>query len=132
MSEAAFVAEVLEQSGARLLLDVNNAYVNAVNDGEDPLVFLEALPLERVAAIHVAGHERREEHGLVIDTHGADVVDPVLALLTWTIERTGPLPVVLERDHAIPALDVLLEEVGRVGAAYRAGLRAWEARGHGR
>jgi len=129
MSEAAFVGEVLERSGAGLLLDVNNAYVNALNEGTDALDFLRALPLDRVRAIHLAGHEFREEHQLVIDTHGADVIDPVLSLLTWTVARTGPLPVVLERDNAIPDLDDLLVEVARIEAAYRAGLTSWEALG---
>jgi len=128
MSEAAFLGEVLERSGARLLLDVNNAYVNALNDGADPLDFLGALPLDRVACVHVAGHERFEDLGLVVDTHGADVIEAVLALLTWTIERTGPVPVVLERDHRVPPLDVLLAEVARVSAAYDAGLAAYHAR----
>jgi len=132
MSEAEFIREVLERSGARLLLDVNNAYVNALNDGSDPYKFVESLPLDRVGAVHVAGHERVEAYGLVIDTHGADVVDPVLALLEWTIARTGPVPVVLERDNAIPPLDALLEEMRRVRRAYHAGLGAWEARGNGR
>jgi uncharacterized protein len=129
--EAAFVAEVLDRSGARLLLDVNNVFVNAINDGAEPLAFLAEMPLDRVAAIHVAGHEKRAGSGLVIDTHGADVVREVLSLLTWTIERTGPVPVVLERDHAIPPLDELLTELGRVEAAYQAGLAAWEARARG-
>ncbi len=127
MSEAAFLNEVLLRSDTRLLLDVNNAYVNAQNDGENPLDFLNALPLDRVAAVHIAGHERREDLDLIIDTHGADVVDPVLALLTWTIERTGPLPVVLERDHRIPPLAELLVELSRIDAAYQAGLRLFHA-----
>ncbi len=131
MSEASFVAEVLEKSGAKLLLDVNNVFVNAINDGTDPLVFLAEVPLDRVVAIHVAGHEERAGSGIVVDTHGADVVNEVLALLTWTIERTGPLPVVLERDHAIPSLEGLLVEAARVDAAYQAGLAAREARGRG-
>jgi hypothetical protein len=131
MSEAAFIGEVLERADARLLLDVNNAYVNAVNDGTDPLAFLGALPLERVAAIHVAGHERFEDVGIVVDTHGADVIDPVLELLAWTVERTGPVPVVIERDHNVPPLDALLSEAERVEAAYRRGLarRQEKARG---
>jgi hypothetical protein len=130
MSEAAFVGEVLERSGARLLLDVNNVWVNAHNDGTDPLDFLSHVPLDRVAAIHVAGHERFEDLGLVIDTHGADVIDPVLQLLSWVVERTGPVPVVLERDHHIPSLDVLIAEVERVALAYREGL-ARRGRGTG-
>ncbi|MDI1444671.1 DUF692 domain-containing protein [Polyangium sp. 6x1] len=131
MDEATFLAEVLDRSGSKLLLDVNNVYVNAINDGTDPLAFLAGIPLDRVAAIHVAGHEKREGTGLVIDTHGADVLGEVLSLLTWTIERTGPVPVVLERDHAIPPLDELLGELSRVEAAYQAGLAAREARARG-
>jgi uncharacterized protein len=130
MSEAAFVGEVLERSGARLMLDVNNAYVNALNDGEDPLTFLGALPLDRVVAIHVGGHERFEDVGLVVDTHGATVIDPVLELLTWVIERTGEVPVVIERDNNLPPLEAMLEECARVDTAYRRGLaRRGEARG---
>ncbi|UQA63526.1 DUF692 domain-containing protein [Polyangium aurulentum] len=131
MTEAAFIGEVLERADARLLLDVNNAYVNAVNDGADPLAFLGALPLDRVAAIHVAGHERFEDVGLVVDTHGADVIDPVLELLAWTVERTGPVPVVIERDHNIPPLDELLAEAERVEAAYRRGLERRQERARG-
>ena len=131
MDEADFLAEVLERSGTKLLLDVNNVWVNATNDGFDALSFLRRLPLDRVVQLHVAGHDRSEEHGLVIDTHGADVIDPVLDLCAWVIERTGPLPVVLERDHRIPSLPELLIELARVEAAYARGLAAREAT-HGR
>lgn len=124
MDEADFLAEVLERSSAKLLLDVNNVWVNAANDGFDALAFLRRLPLDRVVQLHVAGHDRSEEHGLVIDTHGADMIDPVLDLCAWVIERTGPLPVVLERDHRIPPLPELLIELARVEAAYTRGLAA--------
>ena len=122
LDEASFIGEVLEKSGASLLLDVNNVYVNARNYGFDPVAFLEALPLDRVVQLHVAGHERSEAEALWIDTHGADMIDPVLDLCAWVIERTGPLPVVLERDHHIPSLPGLLRELARVEAAYRRGL----------
>ena len=127
MDEADFLTEVLERSDAALLLDVNNVWVNATNDGFDALAFLQRLPLDRVVQLHVAGHDRSEEHGLVIDTHGADMIDPVLDLCAWVIERTGPLPVVLERDHRIPPLPELLIELARVEAAYARGLAAREA-----
>jgi uncharacterized protein (UPF0276 family) len=110
MSELEFLQGVLEQSNARLLLDVNNVYVNAKNHGFDPYAFIAGLPLERVVEIHVAGHQTLDS-GLLLDTHGTAVADPVLALLEWTIERTGPVPVLLERDNDVPELPELLAEV---------------------
>ena len=110
MSELEFLQRVLESSDARLLLDVNNVYVNARNHGFDPYEFIAGLPLERVVEIHVAGH-RTLETGLLLDTHGQKVADPVLKLLEWTIERTGPVPVLLERDNDVPELQSLLAEV---------------------
>jgi uncharacterized protein (UPF0276 family) len=127
MTEADFIGEVCERSGAGLLLDVNNAFVNAANYGFDARAFVAKLPLERVVSIHVAGHERIAEHGVIIDTHGADVIDPVLDLLAFAVERTGPVPVVLERDHHVPAYGGLLAEVDRVRAAYERGLAARSA-----
>ena len=113
MSELAFLQHVLAESGAHFLLDVNNVYVNAQNHGFDPYAFIAALPLERVLEIHVAGHQRLDS-GLLLDTHGQAVADPVLALLEWTIERAGPVPVLLERDNDVPDLSELLREVGEL------------------
>jgi uncharacterized protein (UPF0276 family) len=120
--EAEFITEVLGQTGAGLLLDVNNVFVNASNHGFDPVAFLDALPLERTVQIHVAGHVHSEEHGVVIDTHGADVIDPVLSLLERAALRTGPVPVVLERDHQVPSLPALVAETARVREAFERGL----------
>ncbi|MGC4091245.1 MAG: DUF692 domain-containing protein [Polyangiaceae bacterium] len=116
MPEAEFVASVIEKSQVGLLLDVNNVYVNSQNHGESALDFLRAMPLERVVEIHVAGHERQGD--LLIDTHGASVCDPVLELLEWTLERTGPVPVLLERDNDVPALSELLGEVAELSRIY--------------
>ncbi|HEX7453858.1 MAG TPA: DUF692 domain-containing protein [Polyangiaceae bacterium] len=110
MSELQFLQGVLEASNARLLLDVNNVYVNAQNHGFDPYAFIAGLPLERVIEIHVAGHQALDS-GLLLDTHGQAVADPVLQLLEWTIERAGPVPVLLERDNAVPELSELLAEL---------------------
>jgi uncharacterized protein (UPF0276 family) len=110
MSELTFLQRVLEQSDARLLLDVNNVYVNAQNHGFDPREFISGIPLDRVVEVHVAGHETSES-GLLLDTHGQPVADPVLELLEWTLERTGPVPVLLERDNDVPDLAELLAEV---------------------
>jgi uncharacterized protein len=124
LDEADFVVEVLERAGCGLLLDVNNVYVNARNHGFDPVAYIEKIPPARVVAMHVAGHEWRDEHELFLDTHGADVIDPVLSLLTRAVARTGPVPVVLERDNNVPPLDALLAELRSVDAAYQRGLLA--------
>jgi len=122
LDEAAFIGEVLDKSGARLLLDVNNVFVNAQNHGFDPWAFLERVPLDRVAQIHVAGHTWSAEDELIIDTHGAAVIDPVLDLFAWVVERIGPVPVVLERDHDIPSFAELLTELARIEAVYQRAL----------
>ena len=128
LGEAEFLSEILEQSQAFLLLDVNNVYVNALNHGFDPYAFIAELPLERVIEIHVAGHSRSSS-GLVIDTHGTKVPDPVLELLEWTVARTGPVPVLLERDNDIPPLADLMAEVTAIDRVYqRAIARAREER----
>jgi uncharacterized protein (UPF0276 family) len=110
MPESEFVSRIVEASGASLLLDVNNVWVNAQNFGFDPLRHLAELPLDRVSEIHVAGHSKQTS-GLVLDTHGTPVSPRVFELLEWTLERTGPVPVLLERDNDVPELSVLLDEV---------------------
>lgn len=126
MSEEELICRILERSGAGLLLDVNNVYVNSQNHGFDPRRFIDALPLERVVQLHVAGHTRVES-GLLIDTHGATTPDPVLELLAFTVQRTGPVPVLLERDNFIPPLPELLAEVATVRGVYDAALTRREA-----
>ncbi len=127
LSEADFISLVLERSGCGLLLDVNNVYVNSLNHGFDAAHFIAQLPLDRVMQLHIAGHFTRDD-GLVIDTHGARVIDPVLKLLTSTVESTGPVPVLLERDNNIPPLPDLLAELNVVRRAYDAGLAASRGR----
>jgi uncharacterized protein (UPF0276 family) len=141
MGEAEFVSRVCEAAGCGLMLDVNNAYVNAQNFGFDVDEWMRQAPLDRVVQIHVAGHQwfdvradglgdAREPHtpgSLIIDTHGADVPDPVLALLGRVLPRVGNVPVVLERDQNVPDLDGLLAELARIRRvcdAASAGLRA--------
>ncbi len=119
MSEAEFIRVVCERADCGLMLDVNNAYVNATNFGFDVDEWMRTVPLERVVQMHVAGGEWFDEGAggrVLIDTHGADVPDPVLALFERVLARTGPVPVVLERDQAIPPLDGLLAELARIRA----------------
>lgn len=124
--EPDFVVEVLERADCRLMLDVNNIFVNATNHGFDALDWLRKIPLERVVQLHIAGHDRWEED-LIIDTHGNEVRDEVYDLLAWVIERTGPKPVVLERDSDIPPLETLLDEVARIDGVYQAAVNRWQA-----
>lgn len=122
LSEGDFLQALCERSRAGVLLDVNNVYVNALNHGFDPQQRILEFPLERVIEIHVAGHSRSRS-GLVIDNHGSKVADPVLALLEWTLIRTGPVPVLLERDNDVPPLDILLDELDALRAVYRRAMR---------
>ncbi|WP_276606610.1 HvfB family MNIO-type RiPP peptide maturase [Mangrovimicrobium sediminis] len=115
MSEAEFIGAVIAESGCDLLLDVNNIYVNSINHGYDPQAFLRSLPLDRVRYIHIAGHYDEAED-LKVDTHGADVIDPVWSLLAEAYSLVGPLPTLLERDFNIPPLAQLLGEVAQVRA----------------
>ncbi len=121
LAESELIAGILERTQAGLLLDVNNVYVNAINHDFDPLAFIEALPLERVIEIHVAGHLVRPD-GLLIDNHGAPVIPSVLELLSFSLARTGPVPVLLERDNLVPSLDELVAEVGVVRSVVDAAL----------
>ena len=123
MGEAEFIRAVVEEADCLLHLDVNNILVNARNFGFDPFRFLHDLPLERTCYIHVAGHYT-EPDGLLIDTHGAEVIDDVWALLEAAYRRTGVVPTCLERDFNFPPLAELGAEVAqiaclqaRVGAA---------------
>ena len=117
LDEPEFLAEVLERADAGMLLDVNNVFVNAQNHGFDPKDWIAKIPLERVWQLHVAGHEKWDA-SLIVDTHGADVRDEVYELLEWTLARTGPKPVLLERDANIPPLPTLLDEVAQLQEVY--------------
>jgi len=120
MDELAFIRAVLDEAGCDLHLDVNNVYVNSVNHRYDPLDFIRALPTERIVYLHVAGHYV-EAPDLLVDTHGADVIDPVWALLDQTYRIHGVAPTLLERDFNIPPLDELtreVEQIARIQAAH--------------
>ncbi|HEY9197927.1 MAG TPA: DUF692 domain-containing protein [Gammaproteobacteria bacterium] len=113
MSENDFIRTVLAEADCDLHLDVNNVYVNSVNFNFDPWAFIRNLPAERVVYMHVAGHYR-EADDLVIDTHGAAVIDPVWRLLERSYAHLGTPPTLLERDFNLPPLGELLDEVGYI------------------
>jgi uncharacterized protein (UPF0276 family) len=123
MAEIEFVRAVLEEADCDLLLDVNNIYVNSINHRYDAEEFLTALPAERVVYFHVAGHFVEAED-LRVDTHGADVCDPVWALLGKAYDHFGVVPTLLERDFNIPATAALMEEIGQIRRLQRASGKA--------
>jgi len=110
LSEIEFISAVLQEADCDLLLDVNNIYVNSVNHRYDALEFLRALPGQRIAYGHIAGHYNEAED-LLVDTHGADVITGVWDILDKAYEAFGVFPTLLERDFNLPPVNELLEEV---------------------
>jgi uncharacterized protein (UPF0276 family) len=110
LREIDFINAVLEEADCDLLLDVNNIYVNSVNHRYDADAFLDALPGERIAYVHVAGHYD-EAPDLKVDTHGAPIIDPVWRLLERAYARFGALPTLIERDFNFPPMAELVAEV---------------------
>ncbi len=113
MSEIDFINAVLEKADCDLLVDINNIHVNSINHRYDAVEFLKALPGERIAYSHIAGHYVEAED-LRVDTHGADVIDPVWQLLHIAYEHFGVFPTLLERDFNIPPVPELLTEVEQI------------------
>ncbi|HVW63814.1 MAG TPA: DUF692 domain-containing protein [Nitrosospira sp.] len=115
MSEVDFIRAVLAEADCNLHLDVNNIYVNSINHGYDASEFIRSMPSERIVYMHMAGHYNESEN-LIIDTHGADVIDPVWSLLDEAYRVHGVAPTLLERDFNIPPLAQLMHEVERIAA----------------
>jgi hypothetical protein len=110
MQEIDFLNAVLNKADCDLLIDINNIYVNSVNHAYDPVEFMQGLPADRIAYAHIAGHYNEAED-LIVDTHGADVIDTVWDLLDKAYEYFGVFPTLLERDFNIPPVTGLLKEV---------------------
>jgi uncharacterized protein (UPF0276 family) len=110
LTEWDFLAEMCRRTGCHLLLDVNNIHVSAHNHGFDPLAYVNAIPVDRVRQIHLAGHTVGRE-GLLIDTHDQPVPDPVWGLYAAARRRFGPVATMIERDDNIPPLPDLLMEL---------------------
>jgi uncharacterized protein (UPF0276 family) len=118
-TEGEFLTALLDRTGALLLLDVANVHANAVNRGTDPEALLDAIPLERVAYVHVAGGaEHPADPGVYHDTHTDPVPDAVLTLLERLCERlAAPPAVMLERDGRYPPAAQLHAELDAIAAA---------------
>lgn len=113
MEEIDFINAVLNEADCYLHLDINNIYVNSINHRYDAEAFLKALPGDRIAYAHIAGHYVEAED-LRIDTHGDDVIDPVWKLLEVAYDQFGVFPTLLERDFNIPPLQEILKEVDKI------------------
>ena len=116
MGEVDFLTEIARRTGCGLLLDVNNVYVSGINQNYQPEAYLDAFPLSLVGEIHLGGHaEDCDDQGrrLLIDSHGAEVVDPVWALYARVIARGGPRPTLIEWDNDVPDWPTLAAEAAR-------------------
>jgi len=113
MTEVDFMDEVSKRSGCRLLLDVNNVFVSARNQGTDPQSYLDAFPLDRVKEIHLGGHDRAcDDAGvpLLIDSHGSPIANEVWTLYQRVIARAGPVATLIEWDNNVPDWTTLRAE----------------------
>ena len=107
-----FLTALTQASGCKLLLDVNNVYVSAMNHGFDPHQFLNSIPRDRVREMHLAGHSvhRVGDREIRIDTHDGPVCDEVWALYSAALDRFGTVPTLIEWDSNLPPLDELISE----------------------
>lgn len=115
-TETDFLAEIVRRTGCGLLLDVNNVYVACTNRAEDPYAYIDAFAVSAVGEIHLGGHAAQEDDfgaPLLIDNHGAEIVDPVWQLYAHTLRRTGPVATLIEWDNDVPDWPVLAGEAGR-------------------
>jgi hypothetical protein len=116
LTEWEFLAALVAESGCAILLDVNNVYVNAMNHGFDPQVYLNFIPSSAVREIHLAGHSatRIGTREVLIDTHGTAVCAAVWDLYGAALNRFGPVPTLIEWDTDLPSLDVLIAEAQKI------------------
>lgn len=118
MPEGEFLAELALRSGCGILLDINNAYVNAHNHGVDAQAFVAMLPTETIAYYHIAGHLELAD-GMILDTHGTPVADAVIQFAQDVWQLHGSRPLLLERDNFVPSLGELVHDLNAIGQAIR-------------
>ena len=111
MSEWEFISRMVEGSGCGLLLDINNIYVSCYNHRWDPKNYIDSMPLDEVAQIHLAGHMNKGTH--IIDTHDNHVIDEVWTMYAYVIDKAGPISTMIEWDANIPEFPVVMEELNK-------------------
>ncbi|MBY7733853.1 DUF692 domain-containing protein [Francisella philomiragia] len=112
MNELDFINEILQRSGAKMLLDINNVYVNGHNHNYDVYEFIKGINKGSVNYYHIAGHYKKDD--FILDTHGKDVIQEVKELAKFAVEQHGWHPMLLERDHFVPKLDDLVNELNSI------------------
>jgi uncharacterized protein (UPF0276 family) len=122
MTEWEFLNEVVDRADCGILLDVNNIYVSSRNHSFDPFEYVNSVPAERVAQIHIAGHSKFEKY--ILDTHDHPVIDPVWKLYERAIERCGATATLLEWDDSIPSFDEVHAEARKAERYLPAAMRA--------
>lgn len=122
LSEWDFLVAIVKQAGCFILLDVNNVYVSSVNHGFNPLEYLNAMPVNQVAQIHLAGHSNHGDY--IIDTHDAPIIQPVWDLYAATIKRLGAVSTMIERDDNMPPLAELLAELTHARCIFERAMHA--------
>lgn len=121
--EVDFLVEICNQTGAKILLDVNNVFVSSWNHGWQAKDYIDAIPQELVKEIHIAGHTTKElpnKELIRIDTHNQSVCHEVWDLYGYAIARFGCIPTLLEWDADIPPFDDLLQEAKKCHAFFDA------------
>lgn len=113
MSELEFIKEVVTRSGCKMLLDVNNVYVNSVNHRFNPQEYIQSIPSKFIGYYHIAGHFN-EAPDLLVDTHGSEVIPAVWDLLALAYECHGVKGTLLERDFNFPSMHDLSEELNHI------------------
>src|SRR5262249_40567745 len=120
MSDAEFLNLICRETGAGLLLDIENVYLNATNHGFNPRAFIDALHSDLVKEVHMAGgvtiNDASLAKPLLADPHGPPVPDAALDLLEYTLARQTPSVIILERDDRLEAGDEILDDVARIRA----------------
>lgn len=119
IDEVDFLTEIADRTGCRLLLDVNNVMVSAVNHRLDPVAYIDRFPIELVGEIHLAGYDETVDSvgdRLLIDAHGSTVRTDVVELYRHTLFRSGPLPTLIEWDNDVPDFATLHAEAVRADA----------------
>ena len=115
MTEVEFLAELVARTGCRLLCDVSNVYLSAVNMGYDPYDYIGGLPAGAVAQLHLGGYTREAQDDasageLLIDAHASAISEPVWELYAYTLRRVGARPTLIEWDAELPTFTRLAEE----------------------
>jgi uncharacterized protein (UPF0276 family) len=131
LSDAEFLTLICRETGAGLLLDIENLHLNAINHGFDPCAFLDALPAGLVQEVHMAGgvavHDDALGRSFHADSHSHPMPEPTLDLLRRTLARHAPTAIILERDDRLDAVDEIIDDVARIRACVDA---AWTGTCH--